>query len=234
MSLNVHSSDLTSCEEEEWPLFRESCYYKIAEEKNDVDICALSNETRVREGCYMRFASATVEPKICELILTQKNKDECYLNIMRHTEDINWCNKIQTAQYKSLCLSDYGRVKERVQLENLMAYSLIYWIIFYIYLAFVLMTLSKKLKRGSPWFAWVPLLNIYLMVEVAALPIGIFLIILFAGFIPKIGWIISLSFAIFVWWKIAEARNKPCWYGLLAAVPIINLLVIGIIAWKDD
>ena len=35
------------------------------------------------------------------------------------------------------------------------------------------------------------------------------------------------------WWKIAEARQKPGWYGLLMMVPIVNFVVMGMLAWGD-
>ncbi len=36
------------------------------------------------------------------------------------------------------------------------------------------------------------------------------------------------------WWKIAEVRNRPGWWGILIIfVPIVNLVLMGMLAWSD-
>jgi hypothetical protein len=32
---------------------------------------------------------------------------------------------------------------------------------------------------------------------------------------------------------VAEARNKPNWWGILMIVPVVNLIVPGYLAWAD-
>ncbi|MBI2664838.1 hypothetical protein HYX10_05880 [Candidatus Woesearchaeota archaeon] len=51
--------------------------------------------------------------------------------------------------------------------------------------------------------------------------------------VPLIGPLIFMGLNTWLWWKIAEARGKPGWYGLLTLVPIANIVIIGMIAWKD-
>jgi hypothetical protein len=36
---------------------------------------------------------------------------------------------------------------------------------------------------------------------------------------------------IYFWWKIAEAVKRPGWWGILLIIPIVNLVVIGLMAW---
>ena len=52
---------------------------------------------------------------------------------------------------------------------------------------------------------------------------------------PWLAWIpiANIVLAILVVWKIAEARNKPGWLGILLIVPIANLVIFGIIAFAD-
>jgi len=38
-------------------------------------------------------------------------------------------------------------------------------------------------------------------------------------------------FTIWLWWKIAEARHYPGWYGILMIIPIVNFIIMGILAW---
>jgi hypothetical protein len=44
---------------------------------------------------------------------------------------------------------------------------------------------------------------------------------------------INIVMIILVWMGVAEARNKPSWWGILIIVPIVNLIVPGYLAWSD-
>lgn len=105
----------------------------------------------------------------------------------------------------------------------------------YVYVALALSTIAKKTKTKDPWLAWIPIANVYLMTRIAKLP-GWLIIPYVLTWIPIIGGffaLISIPLSVFFWWKIAEARKMPGWYGLLILIPLVNLIIIGIIAWKD-
>jgi hypothetical protein len=36
-----------------------------------------------------------------------------------------------------------------------------------------------------------------------------------------------------VWMGVAEARQKPNWWGILAIVPLVNMVVPGYLAWSE-
>lgn len=95
----------------------------------------------------------------------------------------------------------------------------------YVYVALALQTIAQKTNTENPWFAWVPILNIILMLNVAKKPI--WWIILFL--IP----IVNIVIAVMVWMAVAEARNKPSWWGVLMLVPVVSLIVPGYLAWSD-
>ncbi|OYT32469.1 hypothetical protein DRJ22_01040 [Candidatus Woesearchaeota archaeon] len=105
--------------------------------------------------------------------------------------------------------------------------------ILHIYLALALTTIAKKTKTPNAWLAWIPVANLYLMTQIADVPWWTLLIALIGGLIPFIGILIFAAIGIWWWWKIAEARNKPGWLSLLLLIPLVNLIVIGIIAWND-
>ena len=44
---------------------------------------------------------------------------------------------------------------------------------------------------------------------------------------------INIVMIILVWMGVAEARNKPSWWGILIIVPIVNLIVPGYLAWSN-
>jgi hypothetical protein len=98
-------------------------------------------------------------------------------------------------------------------------------IVFYVYFALALQTIAKKTNTENDWWAWIPILQIILMLNIAKKPV--WWIILF--FIPLVG----IVFSILVFMAIAEARNKPNWWGILVIVPVFGIIVPGYLAWSD-
>jgi hypothetical protein len=101
----------------------------------------------------------------------------------------------------------------------------VFFLVFYVYHAWALQTIATKTNTENPWFAWIPILNIILMLNIAKKPIWWILLFL----IP----LANIVIAIIVWMGIAEARNKPNWWGFLMIVPPVNLIVPGYLAWSD-
>ena len=95
----------------------------------------------------------------------------------------------------------------------------------YVYIALALQTIAKKTNTENPWMAWIPIINIILMLNIAKKPL--WWIILFL--IP----LVNIVIAVIVWMAIAEARGKPNWWGILMIVPIVSLIVPGYLAWSD-
>jgi hypothetical protein len=101
----------------------------------------------------------------------------------------------------------------------------IFFLVLYVYHALALQTIATKTNTENPRFAWIPILNIILMLNIAKKPI--WWIILFL--IP----LANIVIYVLLWMGIAEARNKPNWWGILAIVPAVNLIVPGYLAWSD-
>ena len=117
--------------------------------------------------------------------------------------------------------------------EGLVGMGTTSWILFlamYIYLAVALMTIAKKTKTPNGWLAFIPIANVYLMTQIAGLPAWYTLAVLLP-IIPWLGSLAMLVAIVFFWWKIAEAIKRPGWWGVLVVVPIVNLVIIGIMAW---
>ncbi len=96
---------------------------------------------------------------------------------------------------------------------------------FYIYVALALQTIAKKTNTDNAWLAWIPILNIILMLNVAKKPLWWIILCL----IP----FVNIVIIIIVWMAIAEARHKPSWWGIMAIVPIMNIIMPGYLAWSD-
>lgn len=99
---------------------------------------------------------------------------------------------------------------------------------FYVYLALALQTIAKKTNTPNTWFAWIPFLNIILMLQIADKPLWWIILLL----IPIVNIIAGIVITIIVWMAIAEKSRKPSWWGILMIVPFVNFIVPGYLAWS--
>ncbi|MHA1703917.1 MAG: hypothetical protein ACTSWK_16805 [Promethearchaeota archaeon] len=108
---------------------------------------------------------------------------------------------------------------------------------FYVYFALAWMTIAQKLKHKRPWLAWIPIANFALILQLG----GFHWALVFLALIPVIGWLALSILMIIAAWKIYEKRKYPGWLALAPLLDwitggigsIINLIVIGFVAWKD-
>ncbi|HMQ01503.1 MAG TPA: hypothetical protein PKD79_00305 [Candidatus Doudnabacteria bacterium] len=96
---------------------------------------------------------------------------------------------------------------------------------FHLYVAYCLARIAKKTNTPNEWLAWVPIINIVLMVQIARLPLWVILGLL----VP----FLNILVGVFVWWKISEERRRPGWWGILMVISPINLIVIWLLAFKE-
>ncbi|MBS1718365.1 MAG: hypothetical protein JSS72_11605 [Armatimonadetes bacterium] len=101
--------------------------------------------------------------------------------------------------------------------NNYSSVLLIFGLLSYILFALPLYAMGKKIGSNNPWFAFVPILNILLMLEIGGKPMWWIILM----FIPCVNAIV----AVIVWMAIAEAMDKPSWLGLLMLVPGVNFLL---------
>ena len=95
----------------------------------------------------------------------------------------------------------------------------------YIYHALAFQTIAQKTNTENGWFAWIPILNLILALNIARKPIWWIVLLL----IP----LVNIVVGIIVLMAIAEARNKPSWWGILWIIPPISIIVPGYLAWSD-
>ena len=95
----------------------------------------------------------------------------------------------------------------------------------YVYMALSLQTIAKKTNTENAWMAWIPIVNVILMLNIAKKPLWWIILML----IP----LVNLVIAIIVWMAIAEARGKPSWWGILLLVPVVGIIVPGYLAFSD-
>lgn len=93
----------------------------------------------------------------------------------------------------------------------------------YVLMAMPLYTIGEKTGSDHSWFAFVPILNLVLMLEVAGKELWWILLM----FIPCI----NIFVLVMIWMGVAEAMDKPSWIGVLMLVPVLNILVPFYIAY---
>lgn len=96
----------------------------------------------------------------------------------------------------------------------------------YVVSAVSLMTIADKTRTPNSWWAWIPILNIVLMLQIAGLELWYIVLC----FVPCV----NVAVFVYMWWKIAEKRNKPGAIALLMFVPLINFFVPLYIAFADN
>ena len=100
-----------------------------------------------------------------------------------------------------------------------------FMIIIYAYFAFCIMTIANKVGVENSWFAWIPILNVVLLVQIADKPLWWLILFL----IP----LVNIIIAIVIWMAIAEKCGKPNWLGILMIIPFVNFIIPAYLAFSD-
>lgn len=95
----------------------------------------------------------------------------------------------------------------------------------YAYMAYTLQVIAKKTHTPNTWWAWVLILNLFLLVRIAQKSHWWVL----WSLIPIVNWVINAI----LWMRIAVRLGKPKWVGILAIIPLVNFVVMGYLAFAD-
>ena len=102
---------------------------------------------------------------------------------------------------------------------------LVVFVALYAFSAFCFQKIAEKTGTENGWWAWIPILNVVLLLNIAGRPI--WWIILF--FIP----LVSLVIAIVVLVDILKALDKSPWLVIGMLIPGVNFIVLGYLAFSD-
>ena len=95
----------------------------------------------------------------------------------------------------------------------------------YLYFAYALFKIAQKTGHsGNAWWAFIPILNTFLLIQMAGRPWYWFLLCL----VPLVNVII---FAV-LWIDVAKACSQPPVWGFLTILPFINFVSIGVLAFS--
>lgn len=124
---------------------------------------------------------------------------------------------------------DYVSYAPSEAANQVSAGGIIVWIVvflaIYLYTSYCLQKIAQKTNTPNDWLAWIPVINIVLMVQIAKLSLWWIV----GLFIP----IINIGVAVYIWWKIAENLRRPGWWGILMLIGPINLILLYFMAFKD-
>ena len=108
--------------------------------------------------------------------------------------------------------------------------------VLYIYCSWAFMDIGQKARVENPELAWIPLIGPVIVVFIASEMDWWPWFLLPAQFIPFVGGVAIPIFLIYeiIWtWKTFEFVKRPGWWSLLLLIPVVNLVVIGIVAWGN-
>jgi hypothetical protein len=95
------------------------------------------------------------------------------------------------------------------------------WAGVYALLCFPLVKLSHRFKRGG-WMAWVPIVQIFPLLEIAGKSPIWFLFFFFP--------LVNILAFLFVWMAIARRLQQPHWLGYFMLVPGVNVALLWYLA----
>ncbi len=96
-------------------------------------------------------------------------------------------------------------------------FFLIIFAVIYVVMALSLMKIAKRTGTENGWFAWIPILNLILMLQIAQRPMWWLIFFL----VPILN-IAGIVLAFIIWVDIAKRLGKSPVFGILAAlIPII-------------
>jgi len=101
----------------------------------------------------------------------------------------------------------------------------IIYIALYLFFAYCLKVIAEKTGHTeNSWWAWVPIMNMLLLLQIAQKPMWWFILLL----IP----IVNIIVGIIVLMEVAKARGKEGWWGIIAA--IIPFVGFPYLAFSDN
>ncbi|KKP92516.1 MAG: hypothetical protein UR96_C0011G0002 [candidate division WS6 bacterium GW2011_GWC1_36_11] len=109
----------------------------------------------------------------------------------------------------------------------MLVFSIVVGLGSYIYCSLALMKIAKRMDHENPWFAWIPILNMVLLLQLGDQNPVLLLLLL----IPGVGAVVVGVLSIIALMKICEKRGYDKMLGLLSLIPVASYVLLGILAW---
>lgn len=96
----------------------------------------------------------------------------------------------------------------------------------YIYTSLCLYLIAKKMNVAEAWAAWIPIIQVWPFLTSAGKPCWWIILLL----IPFVNAVVG----VYLWMCIAENLGRNKWLGLLMVLPIVNLVLMGVLAFVKE
>ncbi len=110
-----------------------------------------------------------------------------------------------------------------MELETFGMLNIVLLIVMYAYAAFCLQKIATRLGVSHAWLAWIPVANVFIVLEAARKPLWWFILIL----IP----LVNLVITIMAWAAVAKNLGRTGWHGLFIMIPLVNFVTLGMMAF---
>ena len=115
-------------------------------------------------------------------------------------------------------------------------------LLFYFFTSLCIYLIARKTNTGGAWLAWVPILQMFPMIQSAGIAWWWGLVLYFAPiplvFIPLLGMIVMILWMVvmivffaLVWMRISERLGMSKWLGLVIFVPLFNMVIMALLAF---
>ncbi len=98
-------------------------------------------------------------------------------------------------------------------------------IVGYLLMAFALWKMSVRKGDKNAWLAWIPIVNAFQLLKLAAKPMWWFILLL----IP----LVNIVVVVMVFMGLCEQFGRNKWLGLLGIVPLANIILLFVLAFGD-
>ena len=110
---------------------------------------------------------------------------------------------------------------------TILVFTVIAGVITYVYTAFTLQKVAKKLGDKDAWYAWIPVLNTILFFRLGDQNPWLLLL----AFVPVVGAFALSIISVIAMMKVCEKMGYDKLLGLLMLIPLAGLILWGVLAW---
>lgn len=101
---------------------------------------------------------------------------------------------------------------------------LLFLVGFWVFMSLTFVGIANKLGHTEhAWWGWVPIMNTFLIIEMAGKPMHWFVFLL----IP----IVNIIVFTMLWMEIAKRRGYSPFVGFLCILPLVQFVSMGMLAW---
>lgn len=109
--------------------------------------------------------------------------------------------------------------------SGLMTFLAVASIVAYVYFGYAQYRIARKVGHKQPWWAWVPILQLFQLIQMAGKQWYWFVFCL----VPFLN---IVCFAL-LWIEVAKACHKDPVWGVLTVFPVMNFVSVGVMAFSQ-